>query len=192
MRSQKKGALLLGLLCLWAVIVAYQFRDQPDPQRVPLTFRSGPAMRTADRGRPSLSDPAPLFTAKAQNIPRNPHRNIFAPLQFAHPPKRTIAKPHALPPPKVVAPPPPRGPSPEELAAAQAHKALNAYRVLGYAEKNGEPQAFLRKGSKLFIAGPGTMLEATIQVATVTEDAVTLLETHSHVEALLPYSPPRP
>lgn len=181
---------LLGALVLcWAALLVVQVTEDREPRRVPLTYVSGQTV-TADRGRESQPRVALLVAeADSLSVPPKPSKNIFAPLEFPKPKKKrkVIEKRQPPPPPKPAAPPPPPpGPSPEELAAAQARKQMAQYRALGFAEDSGTPRAFLGKGNKIYIVQVGEELEERIVVAAITTDTVKLRETRTRLETTLP------
>ena len=106
------------------------------------------------------------------------------------------ARPKPAPPPPApavyVPPPPPPPPTPEELAAQrererveqerqsreraiqQARQQMTQYRFLGYLSQNGEPQAFLGKGTDLYILKVGEIVEGQIQVGRIEPLSLTL------------------
>lgn len=186
---------LLGALGLcWLGLLVMQVTDGRDPQRVPLTYVSGQTV-SADRDPESETTVALLSGEPASlSVPTTPSKNIFAPLKFPKPKKKkkVIKKRPPPPPPKPAAPPPPPpGPSPAELAAAQARKRMAQYRALGFSQDGGTPRAFLGKGNKIYIAEVGEELEHRIVVAGITAEAIRLRETRTRLEATLPLRPSR-
>jgi len=214
--TKRAQILLFGtLLLLWAGIIAVRVLTEPAPQRVPLKFVSGQTVaREAlrkDNSAPAVV--APKQAATAQVVFKSP-KNIFAPLDARTDEAREadararqlaakkraeqVAAATALPPP---APPPP---TPEELAAQeakrqaelarqqkeqaiqQARKAMGQYRFLGYLTQNGSPQAFLGKGTDIYIVRTGETIEGKIQVKSIDAAAVKLVEQNTSTEASLP------
>ncbi len=194
MSDDPKLKLLAGLVVVFVGMLTFRLVTEPEPQRVPLTYKSGHVATSENSlSLPSLKQPVSRH-AKPATVTRHPPKNIFAPLEFPKPKRKKTrkAKPRAAPPPppsppKPVAAPLPLGPTPEELAAAQARKLMAQYRVLGYATDGGQPQAFLGKGTKIFIVGIGETLEGRIQIAEITDTAVKLRETRTNLETTLPY-----
>ncbi len=190
--SQSTKWKLLGMLALcWLGLLAVRVTDQREPERRPLTYVSGQRVQ-ADAG---LEPPrvVTLLSIEPASLasPQRPSKNIFAPLKFPKPKKKrkVVAKQAPPPPPKPVTPPPPPGPSPEDLASAQARKQLAEFRALGFSEDGGTPRAFLGKGNKIYIVQVGEELEDRIVVAAITATSVRLRETRTRLEATLPLRP---
>ena len=189
MSDDLKLKLLAGLVVVFVGMLTFRLATESEPQRVPLTHKSG-QLATPENSvsLPSLKQPVSRNTKPAK-VTRHPSQNIFAPLEFPKPQRKKArkAKPRAAPPPRPVAAPLPLRPTPGELAGAQARKLMAQYRVLGYAIDGGEPQAFLGKGTKIFIVGVGETLEGRIQIAEITDTAVKLRETRTNLETTLAY-----
>ena len=191
MSDDLKLKLLAGLVVVFVGMLTFRLATESEPQRVPLTHKSGQvATPEHSASLPSLKQQGSRNTKPAK-VTRHPSQNIFAPLEFPKPKRKKArkAKPRAAPPPppKPVAAPLPVGPTPGELAGAQARKLMAQYRVLGYAIDGGELQAFLGKGTKIFIVGVGETLEGRIQIAEITDTAVKLRETRTNLETTLAY-----
>ncbi len=192
MTERTKVRALVGLVLLWVIILSLRMLVEPEPQRVALQFRSGQTVAVpGTTPPPTLAQPVSTKPGVSE-VPANPSKNIFAPLEFQKPKpkkKKVVKKKKRRPPPlpKKVLPPPPPGPSPEELAAQQIRAQMAQYRVLGYSSDRGRALAFLGKGRKIFIAGVGETVEGRIEIAAITDTAVKLRETRTNVEATLPY-----
>ncbi len=189
MSDDLKLKLLAGLVVVFVGMLTFRLTTESEPQRVPLTHKSGQvATPEHSASLPSLKQQGSRNTKPAK-VTRHPSQNIFAPLEFPKPQRKKArkAKPRAAPPPRPVAAPLPLRPTPGELAGAQARKLMAQYRVLGYAIDGGEPQAFLGKGTKIFIVGVGETLEGRIQIAEITDTAVKLRETRTNLETTLAY-----
>lgn len=189
MSDDLKLKLLAGLVVVFVGMLTFRLATESEPQRVPLTHKSGHVATPENSvALPSLKQPVSRNTKPAK-VTRHPSQNIFAPLEFPKPQRKKArkAKPRAAPPPRPVAAPLPLRPTPGELAGAQARKLMAQYRVLGYAIDGGEPQAFLGKGTKIFIVGVGETLEGRIQIAEITDTAVKLRETRTNLETTLAY-----
>lgn len=189
MSDDLKLKLLAGLVVVFVGMLTFRLATESEPQRVPLTHKSGQvATPEHSASLPSLKQQGSRNTKPAK-VTRHPSQNIFAPLEFPKPQRKKArkAKPRAAPPPRPVAAPLPLRPTPGELAGAQARKLMAQYRVLGYAIDGGEPQAFLGKGTKIFIVGVGETLEGRIQIAEITDTAVKLRETRTNLETTLAY-----
>jgi len=124
MTDHTKWSLLGGLVLVWLALFALRVINQPEPQRIPLTYVSGQTLaREAARGAgglPTLIRPQ----ARASQAAFREPKNIFARLTSA-PDRdsntRLVKKPAASV--TVARPGPFQGPpmpSPEELAAEQA------------------------------------------------------------------------
>ena len=78
MSDQRKWSLLGGLMLVLLALVAIRVLNQPEPQRVPLTYKSGQKLaRDAARGVASLPTPVKPRTPKNKVTFREP-KNIFA------------------------------------------------------------------------------------------------------------------
>lgn len=213
--TKRTQILLFGaLLLLWAGVIAVRVMTEPEPQRVPLKFVSGQTLirDTLHKDSSAPATVAPKQAATAQVVFKTP-KNIFAPLDIRTDEAREAeARARLLAARKkteqVVAtapqPPPPPQPTPEELAAReaqrqaelarqqkeqaiqQARKAMGQYRFLGYLTQNGSPQAFLGKGSDIYIVRAGETIEGKIQVKSIDAAAVKLLEQNTSTETSLP------
>lgn len=213
--DRRKWVVLGGLFCIWLVFIAIRFVTTPEPQRVPLKFRSGQTVsrggvnEMAASGVPKVVRPQKTILGEG---PLKQPANIFAPLgsdsdgdkprmakarggsQVAKAvvtgqmfgPERPVAV--ALPPPM---------PSPEELAAQQARQQkelaaqqarqrLAQYRFLGYLSESGEQKAFIGKGRELYIVRTGEMVEGRIRVNAIDPSSVMLMDGDTGVGTTLP------
>ena len=153
MSTRTQGIALLVLGAIWAGVVLWVVVSEPEPQRVPLTYVTGQAVR-AEMGRTPAGaglyvhlDRLAVARRQAEEALVSP-KNIFAPLRSDEP-KVALAKPLPKapePPPKPAAPAPPPPPSPEELAAQAARQELAQFRYLGYLNRPDKEEAFLSKG----------------------------------------------
>ncbi len=179
MTERTKVRVLVGMVLLWVIILTLRMLVEPEPQRVALQFRSGQtAAVLGTTPPPTLALPVSAKPG-ASEVPANPSKNIFAPLEFPKPKptkRKVVKKKKRQPPPlpKKVLPPPRPGPSAEDLAAQQIRAQLAQYRVLGYSSDGGRALAFLGKGRKIFIAGVGETVEGRIVIAAITDTAVKL------------------
>ncbi len=179
--------MLLGLLVLvWAALLVQRGMNAPEPQRVPLKFKSGQTVsREAARGTGGLPTLIESQTASAKQVMFKKPKNIFAPLTVrikkpTRPRLRPLPtmKPPPAPPPVRTAPP---LPSPAELArqqqeleTAQARQRMGQYRFLGYLIRMGDQRAFLSKGRKIYIVRAGEMLDDRIKVQAMDDSSVKL------------------
>lgn len=132
MNDRTKWMLLGGLVLSWVALVVFRVMSEPEPQRAPLTFRSGQtAAQTGVKGTPTGPPVVRPVLARASQIPFKTSKNIFAPLEVqaaeervaraksrksvAEAPSEPVAEP-------VAAPVPPAPPSPEEVAAQLARQ----------------------------------------------------------------------
>ncbi len=215
MTNRTKWNVLSGLLLLWVAVITLRVMAAPEPQRVPLKFVSGqvPARQTAHGVHTMPAEPRPVDTTVNYAFFRTP-KNIFAPLDLrtdeekaavaqarlkAAEKKAEQAAMAAAP-----APPAPSPPTQEELAAQEtlrqaelvrqqkeqaiqrARQAMGQYRFLGYLTRNGAPQAFLGKGTDIYIVKVGETVENRIQVTTIDATAVKLVEQSTSTETSLP------
>jgi hypothetical protein len=212
MTSRTKWGLLGGLLLLWAALIAFRVMSEPEPQRVPLKFVSGQVLaRETNHGTNEI--PASLRPMDGTTVHasfRAP-KNIFAPLDLrTDEEKAAAARVRLLAARKkaeqaaAAAAPAPPPPTPEELAAQeaqrqaelarqqkeqaiqQARRTMGQYRFLGYLTRNGAPQAFLGKGTDIYIVKVGETVEGRIQVITIDATTVKLVEQTTSTETSLP------
>jgi hypothetical protein len=211
MTDRMKWSLLGGLLLLWAAVITFRVMSEPEPQRAPLKFVSGQVL-ARETGHGTDGMPASLRPMEATTRPsfKTP-KNIFAPLDLRTDEEKAAAARASLLAARkkaeqavVAAAPAPPPPTPEELAAQeaqrqaelarqqkeqaiqQARKAMGQYRFLGYLTRNGAPQAFLGKGTDIYIVKVGETVEGRIQVTTIDATTVKLTEQSTSTEASLP------
>jgi hypothetical protein len=216
MTDQAKWAGVGGLLLIWAVVILLRLVNEPEPQRVPLTFTSG---QVQSRVAGDLQVVRPVEARNAKVSFATP-KNIFAPLdtrlesekrETVQVTKRTRARP-----PEVFGPP---APPPDVLAAQQAqrHQELAAeaarrqqelaelqarqqreatlqqarhlmaqYRFLGYLTKGNESRAFLGKGREIYIVRAGDTVDGRIQVTSIDAATVKLKDAGTSLETAIP------
>lgn len=174
---------------IWAGVALWVVVSEPEPQRVPLTYVTGQAVR-AEMGRTHAGaglnvhlDRLAAARRQAEEALVSP-KNIFAPLRSDEP-KVVFAKPlpkapEPTPPPAAPAATPP--PSPEELAAQAARQELAQFRYLGYLNRPDKEEAFLSKGKALHIVKSGDTIDQRVLVKAISSTGVTLEEPTSHVE----------
>ena len=213
MTDRMKAAALGALLLVWIVLVISYVVMEPEPQRVPLTYKTGTAPKQARQGSALKRS----LLVKTRQPPPHDIKNIFAPLDRvgaggqeretaeaaaaaaaaaeARRAKRLAKKP---PPPPVVqatapAPPPPppvAPPPPGQTAAQKAGLELGEYRFLGYLVKRGESMAFLEKGHEIYIVKTGDVVNRAVQVKTIDPGFVKLVDARTAVEATIPLTKP--
>ena len=201
MTGRAKGGLLAGLVLVWLIIIVLRVVNEPEPQRVPLKFKSGEPVAAestrSDGGVPGLMRPK---LARGSQAPFKTPKNIFAPAELsgearqAHAPRprknpetpapAPLSAPPPPPPPAVAFTAPP-SPSPEQLAAQQARQWLGQYRFFGYLGQGGDQRAFLSKGHDIFIVRVGDSIEGRIMVTVIDASSVKLLETGTSLETTL-------
>jgi len=197
MTERAKWGLLGALVLVWLIVIVVRVVNEPEPQRVPLKFRSGETVAAestrSDGGVPGLVRPK---LARGSQAPFKTPKNIFSPAdlssearqaQAARPPKRPQARapvPLSAPPPPVAFTAPP-SPSPEQLAAQQARQWLGQYRFFGYLGQGGDQRAFLSKGHDIFIVRVGDSIEGRITVAAIDASSVRLREASTSLETTL-------
>lgn len=205
MTARKKAWLLAGLILVWGGLLAIRVSTSPEPPRAPLTYRSGQALVKAD------THPAAGITAvvKATASPESaltlhPPKNIFAPLgrriELAMAPRsesdgqamrpgggkaRKGTQPGLSPMDIVIA----QARTQQDQEAVQARQRMAQYRFIGYLSQNGEPRAFLGKGTDLYIVRAGETLEDQIRVASIGTTSLRLRDAVSHTESALPLTP---
>ncbi|MGH7167460.1 MAG: hypothetical protein ACREII_02910 [Nitrospiraceae bacterium] len=197
MTERAKWRLLGALALVWLIVFVVRVATEPEPQRMPLKFRSGETVAAEstrnDGGVPGLVRPK---LARGSQAPFKTPKNIFAPAELsgearqaqAPRPRRNPVTPALAPPP----PPPPAvaftappSPSPEQLAAQQARQWLGQYRFFGYLGQGGDQRAFLSKGHDIFIVRVGDSIEGRIMVTAIDASSVKLRETGTSLETTL-------
>ena len=213
MSDHRKWSLLGALALVLLTLVVIRVFNQPEPQRVPLTYRSGQTLaRDAARGAASLPTAVKPRPPKNQVTFREP-KNIFARLgsgsdttsdaraRGAKKPKLAMAGVSG----PVQGPPPPppeesaaqkalrqqqlaaeQSRQQKEMAAQQARQLMGQYRFFGYVAQGGQHRAFLAKGREIYIVHPGETLEGRILVTGVDASGVKLKDSATSQEATLP------
>jgi len=198
MSDRGKWGLLGALALVWLSLIVLRVVNEPEPQRVPLKFKSGEEPTAAeatsrDGGVPGLVRPK---LARGSGAPFKTPKNIFSPAELSdeaavsrH--KKSQARPPAPvsaptpPPPPAVAFTAPPSPTPEQLAAQQARQWLGQFRFLGYLGQGGDERAFLIKGQDIFIVRVGDSIEGRITVAAIEPSSVKLRDTSTSLETTL-------
>jgi len=213
MSDHMKWGLLAGLVVVLLTLVVIRVFNRPEPQRVPLTYRSGQTLtRDAARGVAGLPTPVKPRPTKTRVTFREP-KNIFARLGSASD-TASEARGRGGRTPKVVmagvsgpmqGPPPPppvetaeqkalrqqqlaaeQARQQKEMAAQQARQLMAQYRFFGYVAQGGQHRAFLAKGREIFIVRTGETLEGRLLVTAVDPTTVKLKDSATSQEATLP------
>lgn len=213
MSDHRKWSLLGGLMLVLLALIAIRVLNQPEPQRVPLTYQSGQTLaRDTARGVASLPTPVKPRPSKNQVTFREP-KNIFARLGSI-PETTDNARARGGKKPKLVmagvsgpvqGPPPPppeesaaqqalrqqqlaaqQARQQKEQAAQQARQLMGQYRFFGYLTEGGQHRAFLAKGREIYIVRTGETLEGRILVTGVDASGVKLKDSATSQEATLP------
>ncbi len=204
MTQRAKYFLFGGCVALWVLLLAMRWVTGESPQEVPLRFQSGQKpVAVAVGGQDADGLGVKPVKAQGQQVPAGPKKNIFAMGRAVAPESakkisvvKRSAPPVPAPPPFVVPPPPsvPAGPTPEELAAIaarqqhelrsrQVREQMAQYRYLGYADRDGRQQAFLGKGTEIYILQRGDQLDGRFLVASINPTVVVLREGVTNLEA---------
>lgn len=209
MTERTKWAMLTGSTLVWLGLLAFQMITDPEPPRVPLTYKSGPT--TQQDANQRLTRKQAKLT-QAQHLSFAPPKNIFAPLSRQEassnrnelrPPtsaqKKTsprVAKPlpsavqpERAQPPLSSTPPPTPTLSATQQAAQKASQQLAQYRFLGYVVRRDTTLAFLEKEHKVYIVKIGDRVDGNIEVKTIDPAQVTLVDGPTAVEATIPLTP---
>ena len=188
-----KWALLGGLLLVWVAVAWFQVMNQPEPQRVPLTHKSGVAKATTETAPPVMSRTRSADTS--QTGFKTP-KNIFAPLTvqseivasnpsgLRKPRSRKGGGPSSGP--EQAEAPIVRQPTPEELAIMEARRQLSEFRFLGYLTQHGSRRAFLAKGPETYILKIGEIVDGRILLTSMDATSITLVETSTNQKASIP------
>ncbi|OQW62893.1 MAG: hypothetical protein BVN28_04880 [Nitrospira sp. ST-bin4] len=210
MTQRVKYLLLGGCAALWAILLVLRWIGEEPPQEVPLRFQTGQnPVALAVGGQSADGLMIKPFKVQGQATTPGPQKNIFSMGRAVVPENakqlqvvKRSAPPVPAPPPVVVPPPPPvppsppipTGPTPEELAAIaarqqhellsrQAREQMVQYRYLGYADRDGRQQAFIGKGTEIYILQQGDQLDGKFLVAVIDPTVVVLRESVTNLEA---------
>lgn len=209
MTTRTKGLLAALLGVTWAALVFFEVINQSSPERVPLTFKSGPARDVAGQSAQGSDNPftVRLARAKLHELPHLPSHNIFAPLDTPlsetatrQVSKHTVSgqeKPSQLASPMpIVAELAPPTPSEQEIAAhrviqqvemarLEAKRELEAFRFLGFLEQNGVSQAFLARGKELYVVGNGDAVDGRYVITVLDTSSVKIRSANTGVETII-------
>ena len=179
-------------MAVWGGLLIYRFVSFEGPRTAPMKYTKG-AVSTANKGEGEGS--MKLRTELLKQEPASPlseTKNIFAPLVSPKPPPVPV-RPRSSPPPSVALPPPPppeiRGPTPEELALAQARSELTEIRYLGFLDRgNGKREGFFSKRQEAVIAEKGETVFGHFMVKELSENLSVIEEAATHAEVTLQLS----
>jgi hypothetical protein len=204
----------LGLVgAIWIGILGYQLVMRDDTQHIPLQNTSTPLSKsTAPIESDDLTiHSLPRKKSSAGAMPRH---NPFTALKGTRTaPEGTVlktgmgrkVKPTLTPSDMASSlplPPPPQAealpmpPSPEEVAAKaliqerelvakQLRERMEQFRILGYAQRAGSSQAFLAKGSDIYVVQQGDLLDGKFIVSLINGQGVTIQEPSFHMERII-------
>jgi hypothetical protein len=111
-------------------------------------------------------------------------RNLFQPRLPPQPPAPVPVK-------QVEAPPPPPGPppkTPEQIAEEAARDELRQIRLVGVVFRGGQGQAFLVKGSEIYMVNAGGKVGERFRVEAIAADSIQLSDPASRVHGEIPVS----
>ena len=202
MTHRAKGWLLAGLLVFWASLLAIRVATYEEPVRTPLAHRSGQALvKTEPPAASSLPEVAKAPPPQEKGLIMRATKNIFAPLGYRfevaelrdleegagqmglnRKGKHESGRPEMSPMQAAVE----QARAQQEQAAEQARQRMAQYRFIGYLSQNGEPSAFLGKGTELYIVRTGEALEGQIHVAAIETTLLKLRDAASDTESSLP------
>jgi hypothetical protein len=199
MTRRIKPWLLIGLLLMWGGLLVLRALTSDEPRRLPLTHRSGQALAPAES---VLHTPAKAVGRPERAIRLQQAKNIFAPLsprlsestpgavrvreaaQRSRQGKTAEARSTEAPTDSATAP----APAGQVRTAQYARQRMAQYRFIGYWMQNGEPRAFLGKGTELYIVRAGETLEGRILVASIGTTTLRLRDPANELESALPLS----
>lgn len=191
MDSKKK--FLAVLLIIWGVIILFRVVFFEGPKTAPLKFTKGSAASKKATSDAPLKIDVDRLKSSAPVLP-DEVKNIFAPLPSPKPPAppvRALPPPPPPPPPPEPPPPPPpppeiKGPTPEEIAFAQARNELMEFRYLGFLNRgDGRQEGFFSKKQESLIAGRGDLIFDRFLVKELTGNRVVIQEINTHAEVTL-------
>lgn len=209
MTRRTKGLLAVLLGATWAALVIFEVMSQPSPERVPLTFKSGPAQGIVGGPSSGFDNPFTVRPAKAKNheLPHLPSHNIFAPIDDSLPEatthqvkKLTVSVQEK--PPQLVSPvpivadlatPPPseqeaaahRAIQEAEMSRLAAMRELGAFRFLGFLEQNGIAQAFLARGNEIYVVANGDAVDGRYVITILDTSSVKIRAMSTGVETII-------
>jgi len=202
MTLRLKGWFLAGSIVVWAAMLAMRVATYEEPLRVPLTHRSGQALVKSER-QPTPTVPSLARMSPPPEDPQTLHqpKNIFAPLgrrivdtgvheqgtvqAAVRSGERVAAWPrHQSPMDAAIE----QVRTQQDQQAMQARQRMAQYRFIGYVSQDGEPRAFLGKGTHLYIVRPGEVLEGQIRVAAIGATSLKLRDAASEAESALQLS----
>jgi hypothetical protein len=178
MTDRMKAIAAGTLLLVWIVLVITYVVMEPDPQRVPLTYKTGKVPKHANQAAAGLDHTEAAEAAAAAAAAAEARR---AKRLAKNPPPVIQAAIPTPPPPPPITPPPPG-----QTAAQKAGLELGEYRFLGYLVKRGESMAFLEKGNEIYIVKTGDVVNRAVQVKTIDPAFVKLVDARTAVEATIP------
>lgn len=188
--DQKK--LLIGLLVFWGALLFYRALFSEGPQRAPLKYVKGTVQAaTKAGGGASVKIQTELLNHAPPPLPAEV-KNIFAPISAPKPPAPPVApRPLLPPPPEPALPPPPviSGPTPEELALAQARADLAEIRYLGFLDRgNGKQEGFFSRRQETVIGEKGGLLFSRFLIRELSSAVAVLSDKDTQAEVTLQLS----
>lgn len=186
MTNQKQLLVLLVLGGVWAGLLMWRLFSTEEPARVPLVHVTGQsAHQTVARGKTGAPLRVDLELLAASRTQREgtftTPKNIFSLVRSEGP---LAVSSEQLP---VDVPLTPE----EELSQQATAAELAQFRYLGYfylgsLRQEGREIALLVKNDDLHVVRAGEIIQQRVLVKTITPTAVTLQETHSRVEQMVP------
>lgn len=197
----RQKAILAALAVIFACSIAYSFLRMPRQQRVEnLTFKPGmtaqPA-RKAQGGSDEVRVRLDLLERKPVTTPGG-GRNIFQPLFDTGAGQKKISIPLPPPPPppekKVVPPPVPVQPpaAPQVVEPTPLQRDMATFTFLGFLKKESRKTIFLSNGREIFLVKKGDRISGKYDVASVTDDAITISSINDGGEIVIPLVENRP
>lgn len=191
--DRKKG-LLISLLALWGALFFYRAFFVEGPRRAPMKYVKGavPAATREGGGFP-IKIQTELLNREPPPLPEEV-KNIFAPLPSPKPPPPPAPPAPLLPPPpppEPVLPPAPvvTGPTPEDLALAQARSALAEIRYLGFLDRgNGKQEGFFSRRQETVIGEKGSLLFSRFLIRELSSTVAVIADKDTQAEVTLQLS----
>lgn len=187
MNSKK---LLILLLFILGLLLGYRVLFSEDQKTVPLKYTKGTVSTLKKEGGTAS------LTLRTELLNQEPPsslaetKNIFAPLTSPKPPPPPVITPPPPPPPPPLLPPPEiRGPTPEELALAQARNELTEFRYIGFLDRgNGVQEGFFTRRQEAVLAKKGEVLFGHFMIKELSGNLAVIEETATHAEVTLQLS----
>jgi len=193
----RKKLILVILLAALACAIAYAFWRQPPRRTVEkLKYTSGMRAGAARAAAPTAQDDIKLHlelldreTARFSGFRRNIFRPIFSgDMKSSLMPRNPAKTVLPVPPPPLPPPPPPPPPTPAQMAMQD----VSRFTFLGFLQKENRKIIFLTRDREIFLVKKGDKLAGKYDVASITDEALTIRLEGSGEQIVVPLMENRP